>query len=149
LLAAVTGASAGQEAEPSHMRSYTVEGVYEDVRFDLMSAIAERGLVINNISHIGNMLARTGEGLGLGKPVYTRAEAFEFCSAELSRRMMEADPYNIVFCPYIITMFELPGEPGTVHIAFRRPQPVGSEKSRAALAAVEALLDAIARAAIE
>lgn len=126
-----------------YMKLYTVEGKFEDVRLEIELAITDRGMVINNISHIGNMLARTGKDLGEGKQIFQEAEALEFCSATVSRRMMETDPHNIVFCPYIIAIYTLPAESNKVYVAFRRPLPVGSDESRQSLLAVEQLLEDI------
>lgn len=126
-----------------YMKLYTVEGQFENVREDIEMAITDRGMVINNVSHIGNMLARTGKDLGAGKQIFQKAEALEFCSSTVSRRMMETDPHNIVFCPYIIAIYTLPAESNKVYVAFRRPLPVGSAESRQSLVAVEKLLEDI------
>lgn len=133
----------------AHMVRYTVASDFETVRDQAKDAITDRGMVINNISHIGNMLERTRKDLGIGERLYLHAEALEFCSAVISRKMMETDPHNIVFCPYIIIIYELPKQPGKIHVAYRKPQLVGSDASRASLKAVEKLLDDIAREAIE
>lgn len=126
-----------------YRKTYVSHGTYADVRASLEYAITGRGIVINNVSHIGNMLARTGKDLGATVQVYEQAEALEFCSSILSRNMMEADPHNIVFCPYIIAIYTLPGETDRVYLAYRRPQPVGSEAAKQSLLAVEHLLDEI------
>lgn len=126
-----------------YMQLYTVDGEFEDVRQDIEMAITDRGMVINNVSHIGNMLARTGQDLGTGKQIFKKAEALEFCSATVSRRMMETDPHNIIFCPYIIAIYTLPDEKDKVYVAFRRPLPVGGDESRQSLVAVQKLLEDI------
>lgn len=128
----------------SYMKQYTVQGKFEDVRDDLELAITGRGIKINNIAHIGNMLSRTGKDLGAKKQIFLHAEAFEFCSATVSRDTMEADPHNIVFCPYVIAVYVLPEQPDRVYLAFRRPLLVGTEASKASLRAVEKLLEDIA-----
>jgi uncharacterized protein (DUF302 family) len=146
LLSALIVASACVKAESQrdeYMKLYTVEGKFEDVRMDIEMAITDRGMVINNVSHIGNMLARTGKDLGAGKQIFQKAEALEFCSSTISRRMMETNPHNIVFCPYIIAIYTLPAESNKVYVAFRRPLPVGSAESRQSLVAVEQLLEDI------
>lgn len=130
-------------ATTSHMAHFTVEGSYEFVIDDVKTAIIERGIKINNISHIGTMLARTAEDVGATKQVFGQAEAIEFCSSTISRAMMESDPHNIVFCPYIIAVYTLPGEEEIVHIAYRHPTLVGSEASKQSLQAVEDLLAGI------
>ena len=135
-------------ADPGHRVQYSKEGKFEDVRDDLKTAIQNRGLVIDHTSHIHNMLERTGKDIGQTAKVFKDAEAFSFCSATVSRGTMEADPHNIVFCPYTITAYVTEKEPGKVYVAFRRLQPVGSDASKASLKAVHDLLDGIAREAI-
>ena len=99
-----------------------VAGNFEDIKDNLVMAIESRGLVINYVSHISDMLARTGADLGMTRKIYERAEIVEFCSARLSRRMMEMDPQNIVMCPFAISLYTLPGEPGKVWLSYRQPQ---------------------------
>ncbi|HEX8011641.1 MAG TPA: hypothetical protein VF814_12015 [Casimicrobiaceae bacterium] len=62
---------------------------------------------------------------------------------------MEADPGNIVFCPYAIAVYVLPDEPGQAYIAYRKPVAAGSARSIKALQAVGKLLDDIARDALQ
>lgn len=109
-----------------------VQGRFEEVRDALVFAIEGKGLVINYTGHIGSMLERTGKDIGAGRRVYDQAESLEFCSARVSRQMMEADPANIVNCPFVVSVYTLPGQPGTVFLAYRKPM--------AGLQAVEALL---------
>ena len=99
-------------ADPGHRVQYSKEGKFEDVRDDLKTAIQNRGLVIDHTSHIHNMLERTGKDIGQTAKVFKDAEAFSFCSATVSRNTMEADPHNIVFCPYTITAYVTEKEPG-------------------------------------
>ncbi len=126
-----------------YMKVYQVEGEYKDVRQYLESAITGKGIVISGISHISDMLQRTGKDLDLGGKIFEHAEALNFCSAKLSRNMMKVDPTNIVFCPYIIAIYSLPDKPGTVFIAYRRPPVLPTKESTEALAAVENLLRSI------
>lgn len=135
--------SQAETARDAYMRTAVVESSYEFVRDDLELAITGRGIKINNISHIGTMLARTGKDVGASKQVYEHAEAFEFCSATVSRATMEADPHNIIFCPYIIAVYSLPTEKNRTYISFRRPTLVGSTASKEALQKVEDLLSSI------
>ncbi|MFO1327848.1 MAG: DUF302 domain-containing protein [Rubrivivax sp.] len=73
----------------------------------------------------------------------------QFCSARVSRRMMEADPASVVLCPYSIVVYTLAGQPGRVVVAYRRPMlPGAGPAARAALREVDALLDGIARDAV-
>ena len=143
LLGSLVSASQAQSERDEYMRLFSIEGNYEDVREDLELAITDRGMIINNVSHIGKMLARTGKAVGASKQIFIEAEALEFCSSVISRKMMEADPHNIVFCPYIISLYTLPGEKNRVYVAYRRPLPVGSPASKQALQRVEKLLQSI------
>jgi len=95
---------------------------FADARDAIVMAIENRGLVVNYTSHIGDMLQRTGADIGAGRQVFAQAEIIEFCSASLSRRMMEADPHNIVLCPFAISIYTLPGETDTTWVAYRKPQ---------------------------
>ena len=99
-----------------------VAGSFADVKEAVVMAIENRGLVINYTSHIADMLARTGADIGASRRIYEQAEIIEFCSAGLSRKMMELDPHNIVFCPFALSVYTLPGETGQVWLSYRRPQ---------------------------
>lgn len=136
-------------ANKSYMAHFEVEGSFEDVSENIKLAITDRGIKINNISHIGNMLSRTAEAVGATKTVYDHAEAIEFCSSTISRATMEADPHNIVFCPYIIAVYAIPGEDNKVHIAYRHPLIIGTEESKKSLQAVEDLISGIIQEATE
>lgn len=100
--------------------SQRVQGSFDEVKDAIVMAIENRGLVVNDTSHIGDMLDRTGADIGSNRKLYDRAEIIEFCSARLSRQMMEADPHNIVLCPFALSIYALPGENGT-WVAYRRP----------------------------
>ena len=120
-----------------------VERSYEDVRFDLENAIINRGLVIDHISNVGEMLARTAADVGSETQVFVNAEALLFCSARLSRAAMEAAPENVAFCPYSVFLYETPDAPGKVSVGYRPLPEQGSEASRTAIAEVNALLAGI------
>jgi len=145
LTMAGTSAAAGGKA----MEIFTSKEDFDTVKTFIQEALTARGLVVNNVAHIGDMLERTGKDLGATKQVYLKAEAIEFCSATASRKMMEADPHNIVFCPYVIAVYVLPQEPAKTYVAFRRPDLVGPKQSRQALQEVEKLLRDIVKEAIQ
>ena len=65
---------------------YESESSFDDVLQGLKLAIEERGMYINNVMHMSEMLERTGKDLGMDEVIYGRAESVEFCSAVLSRR---------------------------------------------------------------
>lgn len=95
---------------------------FADTREAIVLAIENRGLVVNFTSHIADMLNRTGADIGAAKKIFVQAEIIEFCSAGLSRKMMEVDPHNIVLCPFAISVYTLPGDPGGTWVAYRKPQ---------------------------
>ena len=43
---------------------YPFDGSFEDATFGIESAIIDRGLVIDYVSHVGEMLNRTGADVG-------------------------------------------------------------------------------------
>lgn len=136
-------------ADGAHMSVFIKQGSFADVKDAVEMAITGRGFVINNVSHVGEMLARTGKDLGSGKQIFLNAEALEFCSATVSRNMMEADPDNIIFCPYIISIYVLPEKPNEVRVAFRKSQLVGTPASQKSLKAVNDLLAEIIKEAMQ
>lgn len=79
---------------------YDFDGSFDDATFAVESAIVDRGLVIDLTSHVGDMLNRTGADVGSDVKIFEAADIFTFCSAVVSRKVMEADPMNIVHCPY-------------------------------------------------
>jgi hypothetical protein len=95
------------------------KGKFADVKDDLVGAIEQRGLVVNFVARVGDMLDRTGRDLGRTRRIYDQAEVIEFCSATASRAMTEADPRHLVYCPYTIAVYTLPGQPGMVYLAHR------------------------------
>lgn len=82
------------------------DGDFDDATFAVESAILDRGLVIDYVSHVGEMLNRTGADLGSNTKIFEQADTFLFCSAVVSREVMEADPNNIAHCPYGIFVIE-------------------------------------------
>ncbi len=118
--------------------TYPTKDAFADATFALENAITEQGLVIDSVSHTGEMLERTKADVGGTVTLFEEADVFSFCSAALSRKVMEADPMNIRFCPYNIFVMHRPGE--SVMIGYRT-YPEGPMQE------VQALLDGIARAA--
>lgn len=126
-----------------------VKGSFADIKERVQFAVENHGLVLNYTAHIGAMLERTGKDIGRSQAIYREAQMLEFCSAAVSRGTMEADPRNIVFCPYSIAIYTLPQVPGRVFVAYRKPPALGSSRSANALRAVGKLLDDIADEALK
>lgn len=122
------------------VKLYEADASFEDAAFAVESAIVNQGLVIDYVSHVGAMLNRTREDVGSDRTLFANADVFLFCSAVVSREVMEADPDNIAYCPYSVFVTEAGDGSGTVRIGYRT-MPAGPMQK------VEALLDAIAREA--
>ncbi|WP_212523067.1 DUF302 domain-containing protein [Actibacterium sp. MT2.3-13A] len=120
--------------------TYTTADTFDDVVFSLETAIQGKGLVIDSVSHTGDMLERTKADVGSDKTIFIKADIFSFCSAALSRKVMEADYMNVQFCPYDIFVFVRPEAPDETVVGYQS-FPDGPMKE------VEALLDEIAREA--
>ncbi|CUH65149.1 hypothetical protein TG4357_01684 [Thalassovita gelatinovora] len=140
ILAAALAAAAATTAFADGMVSYSTEDSFEDVVFGLENAILDQGLVIDAVSHVGEMLERTRADVGSNVTIFTHADVYSFCSANLSRKVMEADPMNIRFCPYDIFVAVQP-DTGKTTIGYRE-FPDGPMQE------VQALVDTITRAAI-
>ncbi len=132
---------AAQVAAAQDMVTYDTQQEFDDVIFGLENAILDEGLVIDHVSHVGEMLERTRADVGSDVVLFTRAEVYTFCSATLSRKVMEADPTNIRYCPYGIFVSQNAETPETVTIGYRT-MPEGAMKE------VEELLDSITRNAL-
>lgn len=104
LLAGLLALSSAAQAQDAITVNF--DGSFEDATFAVESAIVDKGLVIDHVSHVGEMLNRTGADVGSAKQIFKQADVFLFCSAVISREVMEADPMNIVHCPYGIAVAE-------------------------------------------
>lgn len=145
ILAAVAAAPAARAA--NGVETVEAKAAFADVKQDVADAIVNRGYVIDYTARIGEMLDRTGADVGSTKKVYTGAETAQFCSAVLSRAMMEADPGNIAYCPYVVFYYERADAPGTVVVGYRALDEAGSQASAAAKKQINALLAEIVREA--
>lgn len=121
--------------------TYETQDTFDDVVFGLESAILDAGLVIDSISHTGAMLERTRADVGSDVVLFEQADVFSFCSATVSRRVMEADPMNIRFCPYDIFVMTQPSKPDVTTVGYLS-YPEGPMQE------VQALLDGIVREAL-
>ncbi|NDW52310.1 DUF302 domain-containing protein [Aliiroseovarius sp. PrR006] len=121
-----------------HAVTYAFDGSFDDATFAVESAIVGQGLVIDYVSHTGEMLERTKGDVGSDVTIFDAADIFLFCSAKLSREVMEADAANISFCPYGIFVTDTNGE---VRVGYRT-YPEGEMQK------VQSLLDGIVQEAI-
>jgi uncharacterized protein (DUF302 family) len=137
ILLAAVAAIAGGAASAQEVITYPFDGSFEDATFSVESAIVGEGLVVDYVSRVGDMLNRTGEDVGSDVRIFDAADVFLFCSAVVSRKVMEADPTNIAHCPYGIFVTD---KDGAVEIGYRA-MPEGPMQD------VQSLLDGIAREA--
>jgi len=135
---AVAGLAAALPAAAQEAVLRDFDGSFDDATFSVESAIVGRGLVVDYVSHTGEMLARTGADVGSDVEIFDAADIYLFCSAVLSRKVMEADPLNIVHCPYTIFVLERDGEVQVGH----RTYPEGPMQE------VQAMLDEIVAEAV-
>ena len=139
--------AAGQAAATDAVL-YTRKGTaYEDVRLALENAIIKEGLKIDFAGNIAGMLQRTGPDVGSNQPVYQHAEFFIFCSAKLSRAMMEPDPANMSQCPYVVFIYQRAATTNDVVVGYRKVTVAG--RGAKALEQINKLLDRIVRAAAD
>lgn len=120
---------------------------FDDVLAAVKLGIEERGLYINNVMNMGEMLTRTGKDLGAEEEIFTRAESVEFCSAVLSRQMTSEDPTRVINCPFIIAVYTLPARPETTFIA-HRTIPEAQIAASPAMRAIAQMLSGIAEGAV-
>jgi len=137
---------AAQAAE-SYTVLFKTQGAYQDVRDNLQMAIEGKGLKITNTNKIAAMLDRTGKDIGETRVVYENSEQFEFCSATISRHMMEADPHSIVMCPYSVVVYTVPNDK-TVYLAYRKPAATKNPALKKQFVELEKLLTDIIKDAM-
>jgi len=113
---------------------------FDDTVFSVENAILDAGLVIDLTSHTGDMLERTRPVTGSDVVLFENADIFSFCSATVSRKVMEADIMNIAHCPYRIFVMQKGGSDQVI-VGFKS-MPEGVMKE------VEALLDSIVKDAL-
>ncbi len=139
ILTGVIGLMALPVAAGDQATTYPFNGSFEDAAFAVENAIVGQGLVIDLVSHVGDMLNRTGADVGSDIKLFEAADIFLFCSAQVSREVMEADPMNVAHCPYGIFVAERDGE---VMVGYRN-YPEGEMQK------VQSMLDAIVQAALK
>ena len=120
---------------------YQTDAPFEDVAAGVSDAIVNLGYVVDYQGYIGEMLQRTAADVGATRTLYRNAEFLQFCSAVVSRKVMEENTANIAYCPYIVYVYETEAEAGTVNVGFRR-LPDGEGRDQ-----VNELLDGIAKEA--
>ena len=113
-LAAVPAQAAGDD-----VFTVVAEVPFADAAQGVNDAIINKGFKVDYHGFIGEMLKRTADDVGATKELYKDAEFFTFCSAVVSRDVMEADIADIAYCPYVVFVYEDAATPGKVTIGHR------------------------------
>ncbi len=147
LLAATTMAALllanAAHAAGDDVKTVESDAAFADVASGIENAIVNRGFKVDYHGFIGDMLTRTAADVDAGKALYKDAEFFTFCSAVVSRKVMEAEIGDIAYCPYVVFAYEPAETPGKVTVGFRM-LPEGGERD-----AVNALLSDIIKDAAD
>ncbi|WP_290998304.1 DUF302 domain-containing protein [Hoeflea sp.] len=116
---------------------------FADAAQGVNEAIVNKGFKVDYHGFLSDMLKRTAGDVGATKELYKDAEFFTFCSAVVSRTVMEADIGDIAYCPYVVFVYEDAATPGKVTIG-HRTLPEGGERGQ-----VNDILNEIVRTAAE
>ena len=146
LISPALWASEPVSAESDPMQVYKAEADFDEIKENVEMAITGKGLVISGTLHISEMLERTAQDTGQTAPLYTKAEALEFCSVSLSYQMSKAHPANMASCPLTVSIYTVPGDEHT-YIAYRKPVMMGD--SEGAEQALTTLMEEIIEEAME
>lgn len=119
LTGAIVAAMLAMPAWSDGFYTVDVDADFEDVVFNVEMAITNQGLVIDDVSYVGRMLERTKEDVGGEKDLFVDARIFSFCSASLSREVMEAKLRNIQFCPYNVYVYQSAEDGAPVVVGYR------------------------------
>ena len=114
VLAGVPAQAAGDE-----VFTVVAEVPFADAAQGVNDAIVNKGFKVDYHGFLGDMLKRTAADVGATKELYKDAEFFTFCSAVVSRAVMEADIGDIAYCPYVVFVYEDAATPGKVTIGHR------------------------------
>lgn len=144
VFAVIAGLAAGPAlAAGDDVFSVTTGNAFADTAQAVQDAIVNRGYKIDYHGFIGDMLKRTAGDVGASKALYKDAEFFTFCSAVVSRQVMEADIGDIAYCPYVVFVYETVDKPGEVVVGHRKlPEGAGRDQ-------VNTLLNEITKEAAE
>ena len=108
-------------------------GDFQALREALVDSIEEEGLVVSAIIPFNDMLQRTALAAGpAAVSPFLRAEIVQFCSSGLAREMVGEAPEQLALCPLSVALYVLPGEAGTVFLAYRSPGAATPARVRAA-----------------
>lgn len=118
--------------------SYDTARDFDEVVFALENALMGQGLSVEGQGHSAPRLTDPDAAAGRAS-AFRHAEIFSFCSPELARRLVAADPLNLAYCPLSISVSVRHDRPEITTLGYRALPPALSE--------VAAMLDRVARMA--
>ncbi len=120
LIAALTlSLATSLSATADDVSTLTTDQTFEEAADSVRDAIINRGFNVDYNGHIGEMLDRTAQDVGATQKIFNGAEIFTFCSAVVSRDVMEHEARDIAYCPYVIFVYDEAGSDDGVVIGFR------------------------------
>lgn len=119
IISAVAASVLAVSQAMADVQTRETDQAFGDVVQAAENAIINRGYKIDYHGFIGDMLKRTAEDVGADKTLYKDAEFMTFCSAVLSRKVMEENPGDIAYCPYVVFVYERADTPGKVTVGYR------------------------------
>lgn len=125
------------------IKTVIVSGDFKEVRDVVRQAIEGRGINIAHILSASDMLNRTGEDYGIKENVFIQAETVEFCDARISHHLVQANPENILLCPFILSIYVLTTDPDHVHLSYRLPFTLSDANSIAITQEVVQLMEEV------
>ena len=148
LLAALPAGANEAPERPPVFTKIVEDGNYSDTLEAVKEIIKSKGINIAHTLPPGDMLGRTGPAFGITRPILKEGEIIEFCSAKVSHQLIQANPENIVLCPFVISVYVLSDDPANVRMTYRMPY-VMDEASQAAVDAMNDLVIGIIEEAAE
>lgn len=142
LLVLVTIVTTGA-ASDAPVVTVKVEAEFDEVLDNVKSAIAGRGVNIAHILPASEMLNRTAGAFGIEENVFLHAQTVEFCSAKVSHHLVQANPENILLCPFTISVYVLAKDPTHVRVSYRRPYVIDPGSAAAVREVVELVEDIV------
>ncbi|MFT5658872.1 MAG: hypothetical protein ACI9KN_002153 [Gammaproteobacteria bacterium] len=126
----------------------SIEASFGDVFDELKNAVINKGLVIDYIGNVDQMLERTAlvnseANAEQSKPVYLSAKYMQFCSSTLTHTSVRANPQNLSMCPFVVFIYETHANPGHIIIGYQPPTLSNDEESVAISREVSLFLQGI------
>lgn len=120
-----------------------VKGKFTDVVDSLSASIQAHGANIAQVIPAQEILAASAATYNQGKAHFLAAKTIEFCSHRLSHALLNESPRLLVLCPFAISVYELPTQPGQIHLSYRNPIIYDKNNAAGVLVSVKNLMDSV------